>query len=86
MVDKVNDNHNEVLRGAAEVDSTDSKYNLRVSVENSQGKPALISKSDAQLLLDNADFRLMISYQSKILEQLEKLNRHMEIITEEENI
>jgi hypothetical protein len=29
MVDKVDDNHNEVLRGASELDSVLYKYNLR---------------------------------------------------------
>ena len=33
---------------------------------------------------NQADYRLMISYQSKILEQLEKLNTYMEILTDEE--
>lgn len=84
MVDKVDDNHNEVLRGAAETDSNDSKYNLRVNIQNKEADPALVSNSDAQQALNNANFRLMISYQSKILEQLEKLNTYMQIITDEE--
>lgn len=42
------------------------------------------SEGQAKVKFDPADLRLMISYQAKILEQLEKLNTYMEIITEEE--
>ena len=34
MVDKLDDNGNEVLRGAGEKDSTENKYNLRFKLTN----------------------------------------------------
>lgn len=51
---------------------------------NTRTPSVRVTKSSRQTDLDNADFRLMISYQAKILEELEKLNTYMQIITGED--
>ena len=57
----------------------------RVAIkDNDTGNNAEVVDNKLQVKADSMDFRLMISYQAKILEQLEKLNLYMEIITEEE--
>lgn len=75
MVDKVDDNHNEVLRGAAEKNSQDKKYDLRV-------------KSGSELQIDDADITALLFTQrvllKNILDELKTLNCHMSIINGEE--
>lgn len=54
-------------------------------IDGNTNEPSVrVSKSSSQMQLDREDFRLMISYQAKILEELEKLNTYMQIITDEE--
>lgn len=67
MVDKVDDNHNEVLRGAAELDSAGKKYNLKVK----QSGPIDLSPLDRALLKES------IVNKSELSNQLEAFKRDM---------
>lgn len=48
MVDKVDDNHNEVLRGAAELSDDLSKYDLRTKIKNSASDPVKTALFDVE--------------------------------------
>jgi len=70
VVDKVDDNGNEVLRGAAEIDALLSKYNLRIKNADSEilADQLVVNQQNIASLLSNINENQLITI--KLLEAI----------------
>jgi hypothetical protein len=53
-------------------------------IKDSDGDEAKIDQDHLQVVIKQADFRLMLAYQRRMLKELKKLNEYMALITGDE--